>query len=95
MAKCVNYKTGEHCPLFYKCNRNDEYLIPTSSENVIVVTKSTPGQKPHNSSDDTGGKKLEQYCVYCMATKRGKKIGRVATWAGGTPKWCPLGRDEG
>lgn len=40
------------------------------------------------------GKKLRQYCYYCLGTPRVKKIGHKATWAGGTPKWCPLGRDK-
>lgn len=38
------------------------------------------------------GKKLEQYCFYCLGTPRVRKIGHKASWAGTTPKWCPLGR---
>lgn len=42
----------------------------------------------------SSGKKLEQWCYYCMATPRMKKVGHKASWTGRTPKWCPLGRDE-
>ena len=42
----------------------------------------------------TSMKNLQQYCFYCMATPRVKKIGDLAGWTGSTPKWCPLGRDE-
>lgn len=40
------------------------------------------------------GKKLDQYCFYCLGTPRIKKIGHKASWPGSTPKWCPLGRKE-
>ena len=40
------------------------------------------------------GKPLDQYCYYCMATPKMKKIGHRASWIGDAPKWCPLGRDE-
>lgn len=40
----------------------------------------------------SSGKQLEQYCYYCMATPRVKKIGHKASWSGSTPKWCPKGR---
>lgn len=41
----------------------------------------------------SSGKRLEQYCFYCMATPRIRKIGHMASWSGSTPKWCPKGRD--
>lgn len=37
-------------------------------------------------------KVLQQYCFYCMATPRIKKIGTIASWTGFTPPWCPRGR---
>ena len=37
-------------------------------------------------------KKMDQYCFYCTATPRLKKIGHKASWTGNTPKWCPEGR---
>lgn len=40
------------------------------------------------------GKKLQQFCFYCLGTPGIKKIGHKASWAGNTPKWCPLGRDS-
>lgn len=40
------------------------------------------------------GKQLQQFCFYCMATPRIKKIGTVASWTGSTPPWCPRGRGK-
>lgn len=34
-------------------------------------------------------KNLDGYCLYCLSSKRPKKIGSVASWTGRTPKWCP------
>ena len=42
----------------------------------------------------SSNKKLEQYCFYCMATPRIRRIGHKASWSGSTPKWCPKGREE-
>lgn len=43
----------------------------------------------------TSMKHLEQHCFYCFNTPGIKKVGHAASWTGRTPKWCPLGRDEG
>lgn len=40
------------------------------------------------------GKKLQQYCFYCLGTPRIKKIGHLVSWTGTTPIWCPRGRGE-
>ena len=40
----------------------------------------------------SSGKHLDQYCFYCFATPKIRKIGNKASWPGSTPKWCPFGR---
>lgn len=99
MAQCINYKTRERCPAFHECETANEYI--TGRKSVEINAQSVPvrttiigdGTLSTNDGKEAAGK-LEQYCYYCMATKRGKKIGHKASWTGNTPKWCPLGRDE-
>ena len=45
-----------------------------------------------NSKAD--GRPMQKYCYYCLGTPHTKKIAHAAQWAGSTPKWCPLGRDQ-
>lgn len=99
MAQCKNYKTGETCPAFHECDNANEYI--TGSKSISIKNRSVSvrttiigiGKLGNNAGKEAGGK-LERYCFYCMATKRGKKIAHKASWTGSTPKWCPLGRDE-
>lgn len=42
---------------------------------------------------ESSGKRLDQYCYYCLATPRFKKVGHKASWSGSTPKWCPKGKE--
>lgn len=41
-----------------------------------------------------GTKKLDDYCLYCTAGERPKKIAGIASWTGLTPKWCPKLEDK-
>lgn len=43
---------------------------------------------------EIGGKKLDNYCLYCTEGKRVKKIKAMASWTGLTPKWCPKLKKE-
>ena len=38
--------------------------------------------------------KLDDYCLYCTAGERPKKIAGIASWTGLTPKWCPKLEDK-
>lgn len=49
-------------------------------------------RKINGSGETINGRPADQYCFYCTATPRAKKIGHMATWSGSTPKWCPEGR---
>lgn len=40
-------------------------------------------------SEELNGKKIDNYCVYCLVGKRPRKISAMSTWTGLTPKWCP------
>lgn len=37
---------------------------------------------------EINGKKLDIYCLYCIAGKKPKKIASMSSWTGLTPKWC-------
>ena len=39
-------------------------------------------------------KVLDQFCFYCRVSPGVRKIGSIASWAGATPKWCPLNQEE-
>lgn len=50
MAKCTDYKTGEKCPNFYKCEKEDEKVLVTLSkfknlDQYCYYCKATPGVK--------------------------------------------------
>lgn len=99
MAQCMNYKTGERCPALHECESESEYItgrksVSINNQNVTIRTTIVGNGKMSDNGGKEAGGKLERYCFYCMATKRGKKIGNKASWTGSTPKWCPLGRDE-
>lgn len=99
MAQCKNYKTGETCPAFHECSNENEYTtgrktVSINNQNVSIRTTIVGNGKMSNNNGKEAGRKLERYYLYCMATKRGKKICNKARWVGNTPKWCPLGRDE-
>lgn len=34
------------------------------------------------------GKQLEKECLYCTAGKKIKKIAKISSWYGITPRWC-------
>ena len=42
-----------------------------------------------NDDEMHGKKKLDRFCVYCMAEGRCRKIGNTAQWTGCSPTWCP------
>ncbi len=94
MARCVNYKTGKRCPALYECTENHEYLSGAVSVEIDGQPKEIH-MVIHDPDTENKTGELERYCFYCMATKRGKKIGSKASWTALTPKWCPMGRDEG
>lgn len=79
------------CPAFYEVReegvgiaRGDWKLKQIDGKDVVCCwpRKTSQPQKP-----------MQQFCYYCMATSKAKKIGHKASWTGRTPKWCPLGRD--
>lgn len=39
-------------------------------------------------NEEINGKKLDSFCLYCLAGKRPRKIAAMASWTGLTPKWC-------
>ncbi len=39
-------------------------------------------------------KVLDQFCFYCRVSPGVRKIGSIASWAGATPKWCPLNQES-
>ena len=94
MAQCIKYKTGERCPALHECVGGDEFTAGYKNEVIDGKDIQIRTAIDTGIAENVCGGKLEQYCFYCMATKRGKKIGNKASWTGSTPKWCPLGRDE-
>lgn len=91
MAKCKNYKTGEVCPAFFEVR--EPGLVPTARgwENKTIDGKDVICCRPGTTIQKK--KQMDQFCYFCTATPRAKKIGNKASWTGSTPKWCPVGRD--
>ena len=79
------------CPAFYKCD--DERVSATAGgwEEKTIDNQSVRCCRPAKSI--SAKRTMTQYCLYCLATATGKKIGHLASWTGRTPKWCPLGRE--
>lgn len=59
MAKCVNYKTGEICPHFYKCEHAGERIQVGTSMKALAqysfYCKATPGVKKIASQEQFTG----------------------------------------
>lgn len=91
MAKCVDYETGRKCPAFYEVK--EPGLVPTGRgwENKEIDGKDVICCRPGRTVQKK--KPMDQYCYYCLATPKTKKIGSKASFTGSTPAWCPLGRD--
>lgn len=41
-----------------------------------------------SKNEEIYGKKLEKECLYCTAGKEIKKIAKISSWYGVTPRWC-------
>ena len=91
MAKCKDYLTGDICPAFYEVK--EPGLVPTGGgwQNKEIDGRDVICCRPGATIQKK--KPMDQFCYYCTATPKAKKIGSKASWTGSTPKWCPLGRD--
>lgn len=67
-------------------------MIPTGGgwSNKMIDSKDVICCRPGKTIQQK--KPMQQFCYYCLATVKGKKIGHKASWTGRTPTWCPLGR---
>ena len=82
------------CPAFYECK--DDFLNATAGGwaekklpegGTVLCCRPAPVRG--------GGRRMQKFSFYCLATNMGKKIGSKASWTGRTPTWCPLGREKG
>lgn len=82
---CIN------CPAFFEVK--EEGLVPTAGgwDTKAIDGKRVNLCRPGKTIQKK--KSMEQFCFYCLATVKSKKIGHKASWTGRTPPWCPLGRE--
>lgn len=80
LTNCISRNHLERGTTMAECRKNGEqcpdFYKCTTDGDTVVSSR----------------KVLQQYCFYCMATPRIKKIGTIASWTGTTPPWCPRGR---
>lgn len=76
-----------YCPAFYECCK--PHMKPTAGgwETAVINGKDMVICRP--AENHRGGREMQQYAFYCLATKTGKKIANKADYTGNVPVWCP------
>ena len=79
------------CPAFFEVK--EDGLVPTGGgwDNKTIDGKEVICCRPGKTVQKK--KPMQQFCYYCLATVKAKKIGHKASWTGRTPTWCPIGRE--
>lgn len=67
---------------------NENHLC-SSCYGTVNVNRCEHLRYVQNDDEMYGKKKLDRFCVYCMAEGRCRKIGHTAQWTGCSPTWCP------